>query len=96
MSWNSFSAAKIAACNKSLRIAIVSPTPSTKKSRGKRSEPAMERMQLRRLCVIVAARRRVYCRQCGNIKCLACFAKGHLQNSITNSILIFMVGILSR
>jgi hypothetical protein len=92
MSWNRFSPAKIAACNKSLRMAIVSPTPSTEKSRGKRSEPAMERM---RLCVMVAARR-VYCRQCGNIKCLAYSAKGHLQNSITNSILIFMVGILSR
>jgi hypothetical protein len=61
MSWNRFSAAKIAACNKSLRIATVSPTPSTEKS-GKRSEPAMERMQLRRLCVMVAARR-VYCKE---------------------------------
>jgi hypothetical protein len=60
------SPAKIAACNKSLKMAIVTLTPSMEKSRGKRSEPAMERMQLRRLCVTVAARR-VYCRQCGNI-----------------------------
>ncbi|KAJ7887621.1 hypothetical protein B0H14DRAFT_2695591 [Mycena olivaceomarginata] len=71
MSWNHFHPAKIAACNKSLRMAIVSPTPSTEKSGGKRSEPAMERMQLRRFCAKVAARR-IYCRQCGNIKCLAC------------------------